>query len=377
MAQHNIKKIIQPQQNCQNIFDSNLNLKLKINSPKSFISLIYNNFHDKNIENHYIIERFFQKLSGKEVKKNAEFYPKIDFIQFQKEFRNITLSFLDGENGLGYNNIKQQDILDAGKIMRLFNHSKFCLDLSESEIKNNITIEVKKIIETIPNLEEININGCKIEKKALSNFFPLKECKNLKSLDLGCNEIGNQEASIISEFLELNKHLESLDLSSTALTSNNFIKILDALRNHNNFREIEIELIKEESLNDQELSKIIDIIKNNQNLENINLSNNGIDLQNIKLILENAPTSLKSMSITDETIQNNENIEELALILRKTSCNIDICDVFYDNTKQDIINKAIKEREDEKLLLLDNIPSNDIYSPLLTEQTPRIINNKI
>ena len=39
---------------------------------------------------------------------------------------------------------------------------------------------------------------------------------------------------------------------------------------------------------------------------------------------------------------NNENIEELAFILRKTSCNIDICDVFYDNTKQDIINKAKK-----------------------------------
>lgn len=388
MAQHNIKKIIQPQEKYKNSPDSNLNnlnLRLKINSPKNFASLIFNNFHDKNIENSYILEKFFQKLSGKEVEEKAEFCPKIDFIQFQTKFKNINLSFLDKENEQGYNNIEPQDIVDIKEITKLFNHSKFYLNLAESVIKSDITDEIRKIIETTSNLKGISFNSCKMKKNALSSLLLPKEFKNLEYLDLGCNKISNNDASIIAEFLKSNKHLKSLDLSLTNLESNSLAKILDALKNHNNFKEIEIESIKEENLNDEELSKIIDIIKNNQNLENINLSNNGINLKNIKLILENAPTSLKSINIVEDTMQNIENNaeelvstqnieEELASILRKTSCNIDICDIFYKQDKQDIINKAIKEREEEKLLLPDNIPSNDIYSPLSAEQ---ILENKM
>ena len=112
-------------------------------------------------------------------------------------------------------------------------------------------------IEAMKNLNSPNLKILILRNNKIKDIEPLKNICSLKILDLSCNKIENINA--LKEIMKNNKNLEKINLE------NNIIKNIDILKDKNLNISIKLKSINLDNNNiiEKDLEEVYDIINNN------------------------------------------------------------------------------------------------------------------
>ncbi len=257
------------------------------------------------------------------------------------------------------------------------------LSLSINDCENINYNLISNIIFAIQNLKKIrilNLESCKLNDNHIKIITEgIKENKSIVALLLRKNEISSQGAFYISDYLNNNtnlrqlflgdnninddglksllnilsvnnKNITNLDLSNNNFKLNDFNYLINYLKTNPILNSLDI------SGNKLDLKSIVNlgaIICNLKNIKSINMSNMGINSENI-------PHLLKSYNL-DEIILDDNNLEEVGLMMLSKGLegNKNLKIISLKNTKLSFIGlssllKMLNNLKDFKELHLEN-----------------------
>ena len=282
----------------------------------------------------------------------------------------------------------------------IYNNDLLSLSISDCEnINNNIILNIIFAIQNLKKIRILNFESCNLDDNHIKIITEgIKDNKSIIALLLRKNNISSQGAFYISDYLNNNmnirqlflgdnnikddglksllnilstnnKNITNLDLSYNNFKLNDFNYLIDYLKTNPILNSLDI------SGNKLALKSIINlgaIICNLKNIKSINMSNMGINSENI-------PHLLKNYNL-DEIVLDDNNLEEVGLIMltKGLEGNKNLKIISLKNTKLSYIGltsllKMLTRLKDFKELHLENNAIDDnciniIKTTLKTQQ---------
>ena len=149
------------------------------------------------------------------------------------------------------------------------------------------------------SLKKLYIASCQVESdQALIAILQALKTSQLQTLDLNNNNMTGKVAEHLANVIENNSDLEELCLSNNDLKSSTIV-ILQALKRHFHIKNLNLSKNKMTGLVTEDLANII---KNNSDLQNLNLSDNDLKLSAV-LILQ-ALTEISQLTVLNLNSNN-------------------------------------------------------------------------
>lgn len=222
-------------------------------------------------------------------------------------------------------------------------------DTNINDADSVIFYSLLEILEKNTSIRSLDLRNCNLNDNNINDFTRAISDKRLRYLDLSKNGLTGEGASILSQFLLLNKTLQKLNLShnsSSSFKAEGVENITNALISHPNIRHIDF---SEMSITGSG-EFLGELISENKSLESLILKNNTLNTNDFKFIFE--------------AIKTNTKIKEL--------------DISYNdmggNASLEYIRDAIKENQSLVELKMDKININNDNYNIIFEG---IENNKI
>ena len=281
------------------------------------------------------------------------------------------------ELNLSDNNLRSSAVLI---VQALINHVQLkALDLGRNKMTWKIAQDLASVIKTNSGLQQLDLSGNDLKASAVIILQALKDSCQLKSLNLNDNEMTGQVAEDLASVIKNNIGLQQLGISNNNLKTSAFV-ILQALQGNSQLKGLNL---SQNNISGQVSQELANVIKNNQNLEQLFLSDNDLKAS-ASVILQACNNSqlevldLSRNKITGEiakdlagVIKNNLNLQKLGIadsnlkalaiiIIQALKCNfhLRILDLSRNNmtgkVSEDLAN-VIKNNPDlEQLYLSDN-----------------------
>ena len=281
------------------------------------------------------------------------------------------------ELNLSDNNLRSSAVLI---VQALINHVQLkALDLGRNKMTWKIAQDLASVIKTNSGLQQLDLSDNDLKASAVIILQALKDSCQLKSLNLNDNEMTGQVAEDLASVIKNNIGLQQLGISNNNLKTSAFV-ILQALQGNSQLKGLNL---SQNNISGQVSQELANVIKNNQNLEQLFLSDNDLKAS-ASVILQACNNSqlevldLSRNKITGEiakdlagVIKNNLNLQKLGIadsnlkalaiiIIRALKCNfhLRILDLSRNNmtgkVSEDLAN-VIKNNPDlEQLYLSDN-----------------------
>ena len=242
------------------------------------------------------------------------------------------------------------------------------LNLNDNNMTGKVVYDLADVIANNTSLEVLCLGGNNLQSSVGVIFQALKGVSNVKVLDLDDNSMSEEVASDLADVIKNNVQLEELRLCNNKLQSSCTV-ILQALKRNSNLKKL--------SLNDNNMTgKVVydlaDVIANNTSLEGLYLGGNnlqssvGVILQalkgvsNVKFLDLDDNMSEEVASDLVDVIKNNVQLEELRLCNNKlqSSCTV--------------ILQALKRNSNLKTL---NLNGNNMTGKVVYDLADVIANN--
>ncbi|XP_075139654.1 NACHT, LRR and PYD domains-containing protein 6-like [Leptodactylus fuscus] len=149
-------------------------------------------------------------------------------------------------------------------------HSYRRLDLSGVHISALDCTVLALIMETCPNIEELDLWGCSLDPEGLERLAP--GLHNLQNLSLVDNHLPDISCTQLAFVIRNNQSLKILDLSYNRLSGPHFSDLMAALSSPD--CRIEELHLRSNNLPDTSCTQFASVIRNNQSLNILGLSNN-------------------------------------------------------------------------------------------------------
>ena len=260
--------------------------------------------------------------------------------------------------------------LSAIKILQALkdNSKLIILDLNSNNMTKQVAADLANVISNNSGLERIHLFNNDLRSSATVILQALQQNSNLQFLDLGDNIMTEQVIEELGNVIKNNHNLKSLGLGNNKFGPSAKM-ILQALMKtctiitlflHNN------------NMTGQAAEGLANVIKNNSNLEQLDLESNNIGpsaivilqalMENSKLKLLNLNSNYMTERVVDDlanVIKNNSNLEQLGLENNKLG------------PSATVILQALKENSQLKVLNLNN---NNMTGQI-AEDLANVINN--
>lgn len=204
-----------------------------------------------------------------------------------------------------------------------------------NEIDLSLLFDALKCNEKITSLD-LSYNHFGLSEFKLINNF-LKYNQSIKHINLQCSSNNNESIDILADALKCNNHIESLNLSYNEIKY--LSKILTVLKTNKKIHTLNLSGIFGYDSDEKHIELVTDLIKTNNCIKLLDISNNG--MENMSLILDSLKTntSINYINLYDSDIHNY--INELA-------------DILIVNNNITYINLGRNSIPSEKLVILCN-----------------------
>lgn len=193
------------------------------------------------------------------------------------------------------------------------------LNLSNNDLSQGCIDVLSNLLKS-SNLFEIRLSENKLTDNSaydLGYYFYRGFC-HLAKLDMSCNNLTSNGASMLFQALKLNPYLTHLNLENNDLRKNDkFHKITNLLRANKIMKNLNLSKCK---LNEDDAESIAEGLAHNKALVHINLSHNNIGTKGAGMIfssLTNEKSALKSIDLS----QNNIEDEAISVLCKTLSVN--------------------------------------------------------
>lgn len=238
------------------------------------------------------------------------------------KLQDNTLEKLSIKSDYGYGDIE--------KIITVFekNKSVIEIDLGGSDIhKNSDTFKnILLAISEHDNLQKIDLGFCKINAKIANILAKIINNIPLKYLNLTCTSFSTEGTIILADFFQNNTSLEWINFHNCSIKDEGVIVMFDNLIKNPNCPIKYLDL-SSNNLTQESAKKISEFIESNTTLRHINLSGNHLGSEGVKLIakaLENNQTlttldlgptyfDLVGVHAIANMLQKNNTIKKLSL----------------------------------------------------------------
>ncbi|XP_040268225.1 NACHT, LRR and PYD domains-containing protein 3-like isoform X3 [Bufo bufo] len=178
------------------------------------------------------------------------------------------------------------------------------------------------ILDTCTNIEELNLYGCSLDNEGLERLAP--GLHNLQNLSLGGNGLPDTSCIQLASVIRNNPSLKILVLSGNQLSGPHFSDLMEALSSP--ACSIEKLQLADNGLPDTSCIQLASVIRNNQSLKTLHLSNNRLSGPHFSDLME----ALSSLACRIETLHLGGND------LPDTSC-IQLASVIRNNPSLKIL----------------------------------------
>ena len=221
-------------------------------------------------------------------------------------------------------------------LLTIMTHNPDLLSFSFSKCENisiNILIYIIFCIQNLKNIKILSFESCKLGDAQMKIIAEgIKENQNIIALMLRKNNITSQGGIYISEFMNNNKNMRQLFLGDNKIKDKGLKTLLDTLSTVN--RNITNLDLSNNGLVLDDFNNLADYLKTNPILNSLDLSNNkfelksainlgaiitttksikSINMSNMGITSDNIPLFFKTSNI-DEIILDDNNLEEVGLI---------------------------------------------------------------
>ena len=246
-------------------------------------------------------------------------------------------------------------------LLNLMTYNSNILSFSFSKcenIKTNVLYYILFCIQNLKNIKILSFESCQLTDEQIKIISEgIKENKNIIALMLRKNNITSQGGMYISEYMNVNKNIRQLYLGDNKIKEKGLKSLVDSMTNIN--RNITNLDISNNGLTLEDFNNIIEYLNTNPTLNSLDLSGNKLDLKssiNLGATLSAIKTikslNMSNMGIISEFIPNlfrNLNVDDIAL---------------DDNTLEEVglimLNKGLEGNKNLKRLSLKNTQLSSI-----------------
>jgi Ran GTPase-activating protein (RanGAP) involved in mRNA processing and transport len=284
---------------------------------------------------------------------------KIDKI-FNKSFLSCiklikTLVMLDlSNNGLVEDNLKELfEYLKRNKTIKILylnsnNLSSSCGYYLADCFKKNTTIEI------------LHLSHNKINESGFDSFLNIlgNDNSTLKELDLSYNELSIQDFQLLSNYLNLNPPLKSLDISGNNLQNKAANLVGVTFKKLTNLKEIKL---NDCSINDETAPQIL-MYLNESNIQNLEIDSNKFGPMAPMLILKKIQVSNKLKYISFQKMEFQPYFVDMIIQAININTSIERVNLKQNKIKEEDLKKfgeAVAKLKNVKFLFSrDMVPSN-------------------
>jgi len=307
---------------------------------------IFKDMNDINITENNIIYEDEPVVGEEDIEKKDEIY--INGNINAKYARVIKKFFLENEEIIKVfiSEIKIEDKNSFAELITFFRNQDIKIfSIYDTNINDSDSIIFYSIIEILEknySIRRLDLRNCNLNDFNINDLTRAISDKRLRYLDLSKNGITVEGASILSEFLQVNKTLQKLNISNNSTSSfksEGIEYITNALISSPNINYIDFS-----GMNITGSGEFIgDLINENQSLENIILKKNALNANDFKFIFD-AVKGNKILKVIDisyndmagktalecirDAIKENESLEELRM--DKININNDNYNIIFD-----------------------------------------------
>lgn len=203
------------------------------------------------------------------------------------------------------------------------------VDISDNTIGNEgIKTLLNGITTSMVNIIYINLSNNDLGQEWIPQLGVLMESESLQEIRLSSNNFTDSWINEISLFFYGNKSkIRKLDLSNNRITCKGATKLFQSLKNNEYMTHLNLE--NNQNIGNGDLTEIVMFFRNNEKLENINLSNWGLHENNVKDMVEglyikdNNNFKVGNNTLTVLNISNNsirdEGAKQLALLINNNN----------------------------------------------------------
>ena len=246
-------------------------------------------------------------------------------------------------------------------LLNLMTYNSNILSFSFSKcenIKTNVLYYILFCIQNLKNIKILSFESCQLTDEQIKIISEgIKENKNIIALMLRKNNITSQGGMYISEYMNVNKNIRQLYLGDNKIKEKGLKSLVDSMTKIN--RNITNLDISNNGLTLEDFNNIIEYLNTNPTLNSLDLSGNKLDLKssiNLGATLSAIKTikslNMSNMGIISEFIPNlfrNLNVDDIAL---------------DDNTLEEVglimLNKGLEGNKNLKRLSLKNTQLSSI-----------------
>ena len=243
------------------------------------------------------------------------------------------------------------------------------LDLGSNNMTGQVAEDVAIIIKNNSGLEELYLYNNDLKSSAIVILKALQGNSKLKVLNLGCNNMTGQVAEGVAIIIKNNSDLEKLDLFDNDLKSSAVV-ILKALQGNSKLKVLNL---GSNNMTGQVAEDVAIIIKNNSGLEELYLYNN--DLKSSAIVILKALQGNSKLKVLNLGCNNmtGQVAEDVAIIIKNNS-DLEQLNLFDNDLKSSavVILKALQRNS--KLKVLD-LGSNNMTGQVAEDVAIIIKNN--
>jgi hypothetical protein len=240
-------------------------------------------------------------------------------------------------------------------LLNLMTYNSNILSFSFSKcenIKSNVLYYILFCVQNLKNIKILSFEACQLTDEQMKIISEgIKENKNIIALMLRKNNITSQGGIYISQYMNTNKNIRQLYLGDNKIKEKGLKSLVDSMSNIN--RNITNLDISNNGLTLEDFNNLIEYLNTNPTLNSLDLSGNKLDLKssiNLGATLSEIKTikslNMSNMGIISEFIPNlfrNLNVDDIAL---------------DDNTLEEVglimLNKGLEGNKNLKKLSLKN-----------------------
>ena len=305
--------------------------------------------------------------------RSEELAPAIAYVLINNESMEIL--------GLSNNGLNDDSVIKIAKSLCKCTKLKWIF-LENNNITEKSTEALSSVISNSNELEGLNLGYNKLKLGAIKVATAIKNNSSLKVLDLCNNNIPEEAADELAAAIRANRSLQKLFLHGNHLGSSTVI-VVDALKKISTLRELT--LSNNENRSEELAPAIAYVLINNESMEKLGLSNNGLNDDSVIKIakslckhtklksihLQSSDITEKSAEALSSVISNSNGLEDLHLGYNelklgatkvataiKNNSSLKVLDLCNNNIPEEVADElaaAIRaNRSLQKLLLHDN-----------------------
>ena len=243
------------------------------------------------------------------------------------------------------------------------------LNLNDNSMTRQVAEDLANVIKNNSNLEMLCLRNNELGLSAIKILQALKDNSKLIILDLNDNNMTGQVSEDLANVIKNNSGLERIHLFNNDLRSSATV-ILQALQKNSNLQFLDL---GDNGMTEQVIEELGNVIKNNHNLKNLGLGNNEFG-PSAKMILQ---ALVKTSTITTLFLHNNnmtgQVAESLGTVIKNNS-NLEQLDLESNNIGPSAIVILQALMENSKLKAL-NLNSNYMTGRVVKDLANVIKNN--